>query len=250
MVENPELCSLLEWDSTFFGVVIGRVNSNRLAVKTTAQILDWCREKKINCLYFLADINHLETLRLAEKNGFYLTDIRMTYEQSIQGLGKPYEPGTNYRLATLEDLPALRGIVDSSYRDSRFYYDGHFPKEDCDLFYETWIENSLSGYAQAVLVVEESGQLGGFVTCHIKKSESKGQIGLFGVSQRARGRGIGQALLFESLHWFVGQGMTFVEVITQGRNIPAQRLYQKCGFILKDIKVWYHRWLKENENPI
>ena len=90
----------------------------------------------------------------------------------------------------------------------------------------------MSGYAQAVLVVGEPGRPKDYY--RHTKSEAKGQIGLVGVSRIARGRGIGQALLLESLHWFSGQGMASAEVATQGRNIPAQRLYQKCGFVTKE----------------
>jgi dTDP-4-amino-4,6-dideoxy-D-galactose acyltransferase len=246
MTGNPEPCSLLEWDSQFFGLTVAQVNGHRLEAQTIAQILDWCREKKVRCLYFLADSNHLETLRLAEENGFYLTDIRVTYERSTPGMGNPYQPAPPIHLATPEDLPGLRAMADSAYRDSRFYYDGHFPQDTCDRLYKTWIEKSLSGYAQAVLVRGEAGQPEGFVTCHTSPSEAKGKIGLAGVSEGTRGRGIGQALVQESLHWFAGQGMATVEVVTQGRNIPAQRLYQKCGFATKEVRLWYHHWFEES----
>ena len=245
MALNPELCSILEWDSAFFGLTIARANLNRLDVQTAAQVMDWCQAKQVSCLYFLADGNHVETLRQAEKNGFYLTDIRVTYEHSINMSEEWYAPGPKIRMAVPEDLPALRAMTDSSYRDSRFYYDGHFPQKACDRLYEIWIEKSLSGYAQAVLVMGAPGQPEGFVTCDTLLTEAKGKIGLVGVSSSARGRGLGKILVLESLHWFAAQGMTTAEVVTQGRNIPAQRLYQKFGFLTKEVRFWYHRWFGE-----
>jgi dTDP-4-amino-4,6-dideoxy-D-galactose acyltransferase len=242
MAVNPEPCSILEWDSTFFGVTIARVTTNRLEVDTTEQIMDWCREKQVKCLYFLADSNHVETLRLAEKSGFYLTDIRVTYEHSMRGLGSQPEVVPNIRLAVPEDLAELRAMTDSSYRDSRFYYDGHFPREACDRLYEIWIEKSLTGYAEAVLVMGEPGQPEGFVTCNTIKPEAIGKIGLVGVNMSARGRGVGKSLLMGSLYWFAAQGMASTQVATQGRNIPAQRLYQKCGFLTQEVRFWYHLW--------
>jgi len=245
MAVNPEPCSILEWDSAFFGVTIARVNANRLEVDTAAQIMDWCRDNKVRCLYFLADSNHVESLRLAEKKGFYLTDIRVTYEHSMRGIGDSHEPDSDIRLAVAEDLPVLRAMTDSSYRDSRFYYDGHFSQEDCDRLYEIWIEKSLSGFAQAVLVAGKPGQPEGFVTCNTSIPESIGKIGLVGVDANTRGRGVGKALVLESLFWFAAQGMTSVQVATQGRNIAAQRLYQKCGFLTREVRFWYHRWFGE-----
>jgi dTDP-4-amino-4,6-dideoxy-D-galactose acyltransferase len=242
MVANPELCSILEWDSAFFGVTIARVNANRLDVETSSQIMDWCREKKVRCLYFLADSSHVETLRLAEKNGFYLTDIRVTYEHAIRGMADQSESLPGIRPAVPQDLPTLRAMTDSSYSDSRFYYDGHFPQETCDRLYEIWIEKSLFGYAEVVLVLGEPGQPEGFVTCSTSIPESIGKIGLVGVNMNARGRGMGKVLILGSLHWFAAKGMTSVQVATQGRNIPAQRLYQRCGFVTKEVRLWYHCW--------
>jgi len=245
MASNPDLCSILEWDSAFFGMTIARVNPNRLDAQTIAQVMNWCQEKRVSCLYFLADSNHAETLRQAEKNGFYLTDIRVTYEHSLRGLENRYTTGPDIRMAVPEDLPVLRAMTGSSYSDSRFYYDGHFSQKSCDRLYEIWIEKSLSGYAQAVLVKGAPGQPEGFVTCDTVLREAKGKIGLVGVSRSARGRGVGQALVQASLQWFAKQEMKSVQVVTQGRNIPAQRLYQKCGFLTEEVRFWYHCWFGE-----
>jgi ribosomal protein S18 acetylase RimI-like enzyme len=34
-----------------------------------------------------------------------------------------------------------------------------------------------------------------------------------------------------------------VSVVTQGRNVAAQRLYQRAGFVTASTQLWYHRWL-------
>ena len=245
MALNPDLCSILEWDSAFFGMTIARVNPNRLDAQTVAEVMDWCTKNKVICLYFLADSNHAETLRQAEKNGFYLTDIRVTYKHHLNGLEDRIALGPDIRMAVPEDLPILRAMTNSSYRDSRFYYDGHFSQESCDRLYEIWIEKSLSGYAQAVLVKGTPDLPEGFVTCDTELPEAKGKIGLVGVSRNARGHGAGQALVQASLHWFAQQEMKSVQVVTQGRNIPAQRLYQKCGFLTEEVRFWYHCWFGE-----
>ena len=38
------------------------------------------------------------------------------------------------------------------------------------------------------------------------------------------------------------QGAQAVTVVTQGRNRAAQRLYQQCGFLSRDLQLWYHKW--------
>jgi len=35
-----------------------------------------------------------------------------------------------------------------------------------------------------------------------------------------------------------------VTVVTQGLNVPAQRLYQKSGFLVSSVYLWYHLWIR------
>ena len=122
----------------------------------------------------------------------------------------------------------------------RFYFDRHFPRELCARLYETWIEESCKGYAQAVLVAQHHGQPAGYITCHVYPDH--GQIGLLGISPNARKLGIGAGLIHAALDWFAAQDLNAVTVVTQGRNIAAQRLYQQCGFLTEKCELWYHRW--------
>ena len=52
-----------------------------------------------------------------------------------------------------------------------------------------------------------------------------------------RDRGIGWALVAESLRWFAVHGARQVSVVTQGRNVQAQRLYQHCGFLTRSMQL-------------
>ncbi len=71
-----------------------------------------------------------------------------------------------------------------------------------------------------------------------------GRIGLVGVATHNRGRGIGTQLVLRALDWFAGQDVETVTVVTQGRNIGAQSLYQRCGFIIQSHQLWYHKWYR------
>jgi ribosomal protein S18 acetylase RimI-like enzyme len=39
-------------------------------------------------------------------------------------------------------------------------------------------------------------------------------------------------------------GVQRVSVVTQGRNVAAQKLYQSCGFTTCSVQLWYHWWLE------
>ena len=242
MTENPASapwCSYLDWDSNFFERRIARLNVSRLEPEITQQALQWCAQNRIDCLYFLADSNDPQTTRLAEENRFQFVDVRVTYERAVAQTEKE-ESGAKVRLAREEDLPLLANIARSAHQDSRFYFDGHFGREKCDRLYETWVRNSLHGFADAVLVAEYANQASAYVTCQWKGQEA--QIGLIGVSEAHRGKGLGSMLVKSFLSWARERGAVQAKVITQGRNSGAQRLYQKTGFLLASSQFWYHRW--------
>lgn len=236
-----EICQFLEWDSQFFGKRIARLQGNLLTVDTVLQAEAWCREQRVDCLYFLAGADDPQTIRLAEEHDFHFVDVRLTFEHPLNKQ-VDFHVHPAIRLAQPGDLEQLKQIARGSYRVTRFYFDQNFNPTDADRLYETWIEKSCSGYAQAVLVYAEEGRIQGFVSCHVDGNH--GQIGLVGVAESARGKGVGVAAVQHSLNWFAGQGVTTVEVVTQGRNIAAQRLYQRCGFLTGKMELWYHRWFQ------
>ena len=238
--ERHHVCTYLEWDSQFFQRRIARLNRHRLDHATMAECAHWCQHHRIDCLYFLADSNDLETPRLAEANGFHLTDIRMTLGRVVVPEDFAANSFAGFRHAREDDLRALRTIARTSHRDTRFYFDGHFEQEKCDLLYATWIENSFRGFAQAVLMAEADGEPAAYLTCHLNDQAS--QIGLVGVGEGHRGKGLATKLVRAFLSWSREQGARRALVVTQGRNLPAQRLYQRNGFITSSMDLWYHRW--------
>src|ERR1700757_2252537 len=226
----PEpLCNYLEWDSKFFQRRIARLNACRLDEDVIGEALQWCGDNRIDCLYFLSDPGDSRTRRLAESKGFQLVDVRVTFGRRIEQTACA-PTSASLRMAREDDVPALRAIARVSHRDSRFYFDGHFDRAKCDLLYETWIENSFRGFAQAVLVAEHDGVPVAYLTCHCKEQES--QIGLVGVSADHQGKGLGSMLVQSFLNWSHEHAAETAKVVTQARNAAAHRLYKKHGFIV------------------
>jgi dTDP-4-amino-4,6-dideoxy-D-galactose acyltransferase len=235
------ICEYLEWDSEFFGRRIARAGVSSLTKESVAEIDAWCSLHRIDCLYFLASSADQRTAELAQAKMFRLVDIRVTFELPAEKFSYRDSSSFGVRSAVEKDIPALRAIARGGHRDSRFYYDGNFSQHLCDELYETWIEKSCRGWAKRVLVAEGSGLIEGYLTCHLPSSEH-GQIGLVGVADKAQGRGVGTDLLSCGVAWFARQRVRSISVVTQGRNIGAQRLYQKCGFATRSVELWFHRW--------
>lgn len=237
------LCEELPWDSEFFQVRIARVIGGRLTPERIRHVLDWCGTRGIVCLYFLADADHQPTVALAEQHTFALVDVRMTLDAAPRR--RAVESATaargEIRPAGPPDLDRLRAVARISHRDTRFYFDPRFPDDRCDRLYETWIERSILGAADAVFVLDLGGAAQGYVSCHVTQP-GEGKIGLVGLAPDVQRQGHGERLVNHALGWFAGQGVSRVQVVTQARNIGAQRLYQRCGFRTTAVQLWYHHW--------
>ena len=106
----------------------------------------------------------------------------------------------------------------------------------------TWIENMCGDLGDRVIIAEIDGQIGGFIALEI--DDKVGKVVLTGVAEYAQGQDIGSGLTIAALQWFRGQGCETASVVTQSRNIPAQRIYQKLGFRTTDSEFWFHKWFK------
>ena len=181
----------LPWDTEFFGKRIARLTANHPTQSDLDEVLRWCRAERIECLYFLADPEP-QAIRLAEKAGFHLVDVRISLQTSVTGeLEQSHE--TALRQCEDADIPLLRELAATSYRNTRFYNDSRFPNEQCDELYATWIERACQGYEDIVLVSGDEAAPTGFITG--KFDDTHGTIGLVGVATASQGQGIGRRLV-------------------------------------------------------
>jgi ribosomal protein S18 acetylase RimI-like enzyme len=234
-------CTALPWDSEHFGRRVARVGPGVLDEARATRIERQTKEQGLDCVYLLVASEDAVTPGVAEAHGFRLVDLRVTLDASIDALATGSKVSA-VRLARPSDADALAAIARVSHTDSRFYFDGNFPKERCDALYDAWIRNSLSGaFADAVLVADAaSGAAAGYVTC--KARDGVGEIGLIAVGESARGGGLGGELVLGAIAWCRAAGVTRMTVVTQGRNTAAQRLYQRAGFVTRSVELWFHRW--------
>jgi len=235
---------VLPWDSEFFGRRVARASSSRLTTAELSRLLAWCRSEAVEWLYFLADADDAVTTALAEEARFRLVDVRLELDLTLARRKPVVEaPAFPIRPATASDLAALKPIAAAGHTDSRFFFDPRVPRDRAHALYEAWIEQSVLGrFADVTLVAEHDGVASGYITGRMEP-EATASIGLIGVGPGARGHGVGTALVEALLSWAGSRGAERVTVVTQGRNVAAQRLYQRCGFLTRSIHLWYHHWL-------
>jgi dTDP-4-amino-4,6-dideoxy-D-galactose acyltransferase len=244
-----EPCRFLEWDSEFFGKRIARLHGTRLDQNKIHEVLDWCRSRSIDCLYFLADSDDPPTIWLAEEHHFRLVEVRYTLERSLTDwdpASRPHgETDVLIRDVRAEDIPFIQEIASTSYVDSRFYFDPNFSQENWSRYYSTWAKKSCEGGADLALVAIIGSELVGYITGLIDREKNEAIYELTGVRESVRRSGVGQELFRSGLDWFVEHGIPRIWVATQGRNIVTQRMIQRNGFLSKSCQLYYHKWLNK-----
>jgi len=233
---------ILDWDSKFFGVSVASIQRSTIDQKELLTVLKLCEKERVECLYFLTGFEDVSTIKILEKSGFFLVDVKMTLEINLKDINIK-QPGHKTRISKESDIQVLKQIANNSYWETRFYFDNNFNKDKANELYQVWVENSCTGYADVVLVADEKEKPVGFISCHLR-SDNKGSIGLVGVDQSMRGKGIGNDLLMASYRWFADQHIDTISVVTQARNIEAQRLYQSVGMKTRKVELWYHKWFE------
>lgn len=243
---DPAPCQFLAWDTDFFGFRIARVTGNQLSPDKITAINKWCNKNHIECLYFLAESGDRETVTIVEDSGFNFVDIRVTFSRPIfeKGRENKYSQTDDLlmRSSKRADIPKLQSIAREVYSQTRFHFDPNFPTEKCHEFYEQWIKNSCEGYADIVFVAIYKSRIAGYISCHSSEDGQIGKISLIGVSRENQNQGLGKQLIRHAIQWFSANKIKQIRVITQGSNIPAQRLYQSIGFRTRSVKSWYHKW--------
>jgi len=205
----------------------------------------WCVRNRIRLLYFLCPSDEVTAAQYAESSGFRLVDVRVTLEHRPTGLPAIHDPnpeGVQLRLADADDAGRLGELAAVGFRGTRFYADPGLPDARCDDLYRVWMEQECAGQADAVVVAELSGEIAGYLSYSVDENGTGATIGLVGVTAPCRGIGIGSLVLTEALSLLRGSGVTEVTVVTQARNVPALRLYERHGFLTLDTSIWFHKW--------
>jgi dTDP-4-amino-4,6-dideoxy-D-galactose acyltransferase len=244
MTAMNELCSVLAWDSAFWGFPVARLNATTLTPDTAARACQWCRARAIRCLQFAACGTCPTTLRVADDEGFRFVDVRVELARSLAQTTATAEPATMpVRRAEPGDCDRLRNLARMAHRDTRFFKDTRFDQERSAELYAAWITRDLDSHlVLACDRPEVLSGIGGYVTCERTLQPDSGRIGLLAVHPRLRGEGIGRGLVAAAAEHFRRCGVSRLTVATQGTNVPALRLYEQMGFRVEQVSVWFHKW--------
>jgi len=245
IVEVCQLYHKLTWDSDFFGINVGFISCFRLTSNIESHISKFIRREKIDLVEYLCNCHDRESVLVSERSGYSFVDIRLTFERHLQRpVAVDLLPGFTVRKARPDDVPELKRIGTDIYKYSRYYFDTNFDRAKVVEFYQGWITKAIEGrFDDFAYIICDSDQPVGF--CTVKKfGRRSAQFNLVGLDEAHAGRGLAQVMIEKSLDLLRKEGISHVEVVTQGRNYGAQRMYQRCGFVTKKTELWYHKWFR------
>lgn len=244
LIEVVQIYQKLDWDSKFFNLNIGYISCLRLTPNIEKHIKKFIRREKIDLLEYLCNCHDRNSVITSEENGYSFVDMRLTFYKFI-GDAARMENRLNFSIGfgKQRDIETIQNIATDIYVYSRYYFDNNFDRNKVKEFYREWVRKAVLGnFDDFAYVLYDKNQPIGF--CTIKKMrQNTVQIGLFGLNAVYRGDGLGCHFLNSVLNKLKEQErVNYVEVVTQGRNYAAQRLYQRCGFLTKSTELWYHKW--------
>ncbi|MBL7712998.1 MAG: hypothetical protein JNL13_11050 [Chitinophagaceae bacterium] len=234
----------LDWDSAYFGV-----QSYKLCFvsfdhadfsKVSAAVQQFLNQHVAKGAYLFIEIPSEDTLLIQalNANGFKLIETRLTYFN--HELDRFNFDRHLVRAATPEDIETLKQVAVSMRNDfDRFHADSVFDNTLADNYLSTYIENSINGFADCVLVPAEPGlPSASFLTAKFLKESWKdyecniSKMVLSAVSAQLN-KGWYKKLITEMTYFLRDEiGAECIYMNTQSSNRAVIRTWEHLGYRL------------------
>lgn len=254
---NPSqsVLEFLDWDTKQLGVPTARivlpvVLSESLILR---EILKNARDQNLRLIYMTVPSKEKNMINSAKELDGILVDHKITYlidldilKLDLKNKKNIFDVDKNEIEIYSEALPSsdLIALAFESGKYSRFRADPNMTENQFQHIYRQWIMNSVNhSVADDVLICRDSHtqKILGMIT--VGKKNQRGDIGLLAVDQDARGKHIGTKLVRAAQNYFIQKNYSYSQVVTQQDNVPACKLYEKCGYHIEKIEYFFHFWL-------
>lgn len=233
MSPQPLLASVtpLAWENAFFDINSGLLSFGGEVPVTEESLQSFDLVQAKVATQQTAEIDALTAL------GFRLVEGEADFVLSVDSASRP----ADIRIARAEHIPFLRKAASEAFAHSRFRAPWYKPG-DSGRFYAQWVENGVNGAFdhQCLLALSPDGAIQGFVTLR-ELSDGSARIGLLATLPEAQGLGVGQRLTAAACDWSRARRLSRLHVATQLANLPALRLYQRCGGVIERTAYWFYR---------
>jgi dTDP-4-amino-4,6-dideoxy-D-galactose acyltransferase len=220
----------LKWDSDFFGYEVSAAKNFTGSLEEIQKL----QADKSRLIYAFSS-QKLDDL----PNNFFLADEKIILGSNLIENSNILQDTAIVELK--ENTTELIDLALQSGEFSRFKVDPNFVNREYERLYVKWIENSfLPEKNTHVFAYKKADKILGFIS--LVNKENRSEIGLFAVSSRARGLGIGSKLIEKAFFESKRNGATEISVVTQGQNLQAMSFYLKNKFSVLSKNYIYHIW--------
>lgn len=225
---NPELVAL-PWDSHFFDRSVYKlvINSDQF---------NWALLKDLKAESLVYVFSNGPVAELAEP-----VDIKVTLECEMRSrkLSADFASTCEIYDAQEQLRSTFHELAVTSSRMSRFRLDSKLGPAKADEMYKIWIDKAINDpVGHRVIFVRDGLDVAGMISVKILPSHFS--IELVAVADKFQGKGYGKELMSRCMRLAEEMNIKTVSVATQSQNDAACRLYQKFGFVIKDITYVYH----------
>ncbi len=232
----------LDWDTNFFGFEVVRINAPCLTQDELSTTLLELKHEGVSLVYWPA--KHPCDPAIIQSLGGMLVDNRVTLTTNLEHFTDKGEVSSAIKAEPYNKDMAIRELEDLAVQCgqySRFCIDPNIPRDRFIALYKIWINRALQKeLSDEVLVIQTAGKVTGIIT--LGNNGECGNIGLLGVDRNHRGKKLGEKLLQAAQVWFLQNGYSTAQVVTQYANKPACKLYKKCGYVIETVEPYYHFW--------
>lgn len=238
---------VLAWDSEYFRRKVIRIDlilPDHENAEAAGRALTRFAEDIVGDIGYISvsiPCEDLTLIRALAKTGFRLVETRLNYYfNSFDRVSAPVAPA---RKAVIEDIPALREVaMQMRNRFDRVHADPAFSDEVADNYLGTFIEQSVKGFADLVMVPDLPGVRPFAFLASDYPSEVMGfriaRLVLAAADNREH-KGWLSKLLSAVLFDLKKHDTDILTTITQASNRPAIRTWESAGFRLGFVTHLY-----------
>jgi dTDP-4-amino-4,6-dideoxy-D-galactose acyltransferase len=235
---EPNFLPLL-WDSGLFGFNVCRIENSIKGTDDLKSVELTMEKGSYKLAYhsspYLLKMIEIPTLEVK------LVDKKTTYVKETNGSLLYHSAVKQYA----SDTPSIKllNLAVQSGKYSRFNIDKNIDNKKFEELYRIWITRSVrKEIASEVFVYSQGKGIAGCIT--VGQKYNRADVGLVAVDSQQRGKGIGKAMMQHAEKWVFDNGQNEIQVVTQGDNTPACRLYEHLGYTRDTVEFFYHIWRK------
>lgn len=226
----------LDFEAGLFGAPVRRVTRILDDGADLVELMKGCVSDGVWLVSARTEQSDIEGSQELLAAGFKQVENLITLSRSLpRSLKMP----KGVRIAKAGDEQRCLNIAKSGFAFDRFHADVRIPDAIADVLKEKWVSNNFAGRADIVLIVENQGNIAGFVSC--LTAADVVIIDLIAVAPEHQGAGCGTLLLQGAMSIYAGQ-MKTIRVGTQETNIKSMLLYERNNFIPQFSQATYH-WI-------